>query len=705
MTLLKYLVAALLLAISVNVLAAPTYELPYNKWKIISLPATPPDSANTVEGVLGDDMGESGSYNQNWVVYAYNTETNSYGNPLAKTDVLEIGKGYWIIQEIQSGASVTLDMPAGSTETPSTESINLAASKEGSTHQWNLVGSPFATSLNLGDLRLNTSARSCSDGSCDLENAQETTLLHGKVWVYDDNGYVQKGVADQLGAWQGIWAATLEGSQNHTLALEINSSRTLNGVIKNQVDGTPLSGIEVQVGSHIATTTAAGTYSVSVGDALPERVVVNIKGNGFSTTGETIDIPHNETATLDIDMLPVAFTGTFNPAQAITAKVVNSPAQVFIEANSLVDETGSFPTAGDVTAILTPIDPSLDIDLMPGDMTVETGEPIQSFGALTAEFTNTAGNQLNLASGKTATIRIPASDKGIGTPATIPLYYYDNEQGFWVEEGSATLVTDASGTYYEGTVQHFSTWNADILFDSIGIKGCVQDETGSKVANALVNMEGSNYNGMASTRTDAEGNFTVSAMRNAVSLIMASTSSQVSNTIKVGDNESTANDIVTIADCLILGETPLSVRLTWGQNPNDLDTHVTGPNYHIYYGNQGSLTSEPFGQLDVDDTSSFGPEVFTALRFPEAGTYHYTIHRYSGSSDIGASPAKVELTLDGSTIDYFPPTGTVTDWWHVFDIVVNTSGGITITDVNTWSDTSTGSNGSAAEEEILPAKK
>jgi len=704
MTLLKYFVTALLLTVSVNVLAVPTFELPYNKWKMISLPATPPDSANTVASILGDDLGESGSYNENWVVYAYNTETNSYGTPLAETDVLEKGKGYWIVQKIQSGVSVTLDMPAGSTETPSTELINLAASTESSAHQWNLVGNPLASSLNLGDLRLITNVQSCSDGGCDLDDAQENTLLNGKVWTYSDSRYVPKGVADQLEAWQGFWVIALEGSQNHTLALGINSNRTLNGVIKNQVDGTPLPGIEVQVGSHIGITTAAGTYSVSVDNALPERVVVNVRGNGFATTGETIDIPQNETAALGIDLLPVAFTGTFNPAQVFTAQVENSPAQVLIEANSLRDETGNLPAAGDITAILTPIDPSLDIDLMPGDMTVETGEPIQSFGALTAEFIDAAGNELNLAPGTTATIRIPVADKGIGAPATIPLYYYDNEQGFWVKEGSAILTTDASGTYYEGTVQHFSTWNADMLFNTIAIKGCVQNETGSKVANALINMEGSNYNGMASTQTDAEGNFTVSAMRNAVSLIMASTSSQVSNTIKVGDNESTATDIVTIADCLILGETPLSVRLTWGQNPDDLDTHVTGPNYHIFYGSKGSLTSEPFGQLDVDDTSSFGPEVFTALRFPEAGTYHYTIHRFSGSSDIGASPAKVELTLDGSTIEYFPPSGTALDWWHVFDIVVNASGDVTITDVSTWSVALPGSSESSAES-ILPAKK
>jgi hypothetical protein len=40
-----------------------------------------------------------------------------------------------------------------------------------------------------------------------------------------------------------------------------------------------------------------------------------------------------------------------------------------------------------------------------------------------------------------------------------------------VEEGSATLA--AGRTYYEGSVRHFSTWNADQVLQSVEVAGCV----------------------------------------------------------------------------------------------------------------------------------------------------------------------------------------------------------------------------------------
>ena len=131
MTSIKYLVTCLLLIASSSGLAAPpTFTLPYDQWRMISLPASPPASANTVGDILGDNMEAGGDYGQNWVVYAYDTSANGYGNALSLTDTMEKGKGYWVIQNFKE-EGVTLDMPANSTETPASEAIPLAASKDG----------------------------------------------------------------------------------------------------------------------------------------------------------------------------------------------------------------------------------------------------------------------------------------------------------------------------------------------------------------------------------------------------------------------------------------------------------------------------------------------------------------------------------------------------------------------------------------------
>ena len=485
------------------------------------------------------------------------------------------------------------------------------------------------------------------------------------------------------------------------------TNRTVTGEVAHFATGSALSGINIRIGSQTTRTNSNGEYSVPVATSQPGRVTVIASGNGFSSTSETITIGTNNGATgaLDIDLLPIAFSGSFNPSNAFTAQVPNSPAQVVIAAGSLVNSSGNVPT-GNVRADLTPINPALDIDVMPGEMMISSGAPIASYGALTVDFTDTSGSELNLATGQTATIRIPVSNRGSApVPATIPLFFFDDTQGYWVEEGSATLSAD--GTYYEGTVSHFSTWNADYLFDSITISGCVQDESGNKVRNALINMEGFDYNGATSSRSNSNGNFSILAQRNAVSLVVASTSDKVTNTIKIGDNESTASN-VSVTDCLILGDSPLTVRLTWGQNPEDLDTHVVGPSgYHIWWLGQGSLSSAPLAQLDVDDVTSFGPEVFTALSFPEPGTYHYAIHHFAGSSTISASPARVELTIFGDTTVFFPPAGQSSSdiWWNVFDIIIDADGNLSINTINTWSVNAPNETGRAARRMFMPSKK
>lgn len=134
------------------------------------------------------------------------------------------------------------------------------------------------------------------------------------------------------------------------------------------------------------------------------------------------------------------------------------------------------------------------------------------------------------------------------------------------------------------------------------------------------------------------------------------------------------------------------VILTWGQNPSDLDSHMTGPNadstrWHVYYSQR---TSGGICGLDVDDTTSYGPETITcpatgSVTSLRNGIYRYSVHHYSGSSTIGASGAAVRLEFaNGTVYNYSPPsTGWVgsNDVWTVFELTVN-NGWISVAPVN-----------------------
>jgi len=133
------------------------------------------------------------------------------------------------------------------------------------------------------------------------------------------------------------------------------------------------------------------------------------------------------------------------------------------------------------------------------------------------------------------------------------------------------------------------------------------------------------------------------------------------------------------------------VILTWGENPNDLDSHMTGPNadgsrWHVDFADDAS---GGICALDVDDTTSYGPETITC---PESslvslrnGIYRYSVHQYAGSGTIGTSAASVRLEFaNGTVYNYTPPAGAwlgVNDVWTVFELTVN-NGSISVAPVN-----------------------
>ncbi len=132
-----------------------------------------------------------------------------------------------------------------------------------------------------------------------------------------------------------------------------------------------------------------------------------------------------------------------------------------------------------------------------------------------------------------------------------------------------------------------------------------------------------------------------------------------------------------------------TIVLNWGLNPNDIDSHLTGPStsdnnsrFHIYYSQQQYLTNGVYQDNENDANltnpcasssivASYGPETTTLCRPIAGGLYKYYIHHYAGTSTIGASSALVTLTLaNGTTRTFTPPSTGSTgddDIWHVFN--------------------------------------
>jgi len=318
----------------------------------------------------------------------------------------------------------------------------------------------------------------------------------------------------------------------------------------------PISGATVETDIGTATTPADGKFSVSAPSG--DRTIVHVEATGFAEAFPVARVISGQTSNLGVKLVPIGVTETVSVAAGGIVSVPNSPAQVTIPANGLVPRAGGTP-AGSVNVALTPINPAEDTNLMPGGFNgISAGggstQPIESFGAMLVDLRDSAGTRYTLAGGKTSTIRIPLGTNSANPPATVPLWFFDETAGVWKEEGTATLQGTAPDQYYEGTVAHFSYWNADIVMERIFVTGCVKNPNGQPVAEALVRTDGIDYTGVAADFTAADGIFQVAMRKNSrAKLALFEFNLQtfnfgpISNTVNVGPS---ATDIA-LPNCLV----------------------------------------------------------------------------------------------------------------------------------------------------------
>ena len=154
--------------------------------------------------------------------------------------------------------------------------------------------------------------------------------------------------------------------------------------------------------------------------------------------------------------------------------------QLHFLANGIVSGNGNAYT-GEVIVTAKRIatdDPRLT-DLMPGGLIAMDAEGatrvLGTIGMVAVELRSSAGEELNLANGSKATVLFQvADDQLVNAPSEIPLWYFDEDRGLWIEEGIATL---QNGSYI-GEVAHFSFWNCDAPFPLIHLCGQISCSNG-----------------------------------------------------------------------------------------------------------------------------------------------------------------------------------------------------------------------------------
>jgi len=264
----------------------------------------------------------------------------------------------------------------------------------------------------------------------------------------------------------------------------ISVSRNFHGLVLD-TSGNPISNATVSIGTSTVQTNTNGLFSVANASVKERFAYIKVSKTGF-INGSRVLVPKIGDNQVNIMMIP-------NTPTATVSSGVNS--EVALSNGTKVKFSGAFKDAngnaytGNVQVGLYHLKPSNTYlsEIMPGSLLASNanGESkvLETFGMLHVELTGSNGQKLNLANNTTAEISLDIDVSQLSSsPASIPLWSFDETTGMWKEEGSASKV----GNKYVGNVSHFSWWNCDLQSSQCNVTVTVNNNAGIPVSGLKV---------------------------------------------------------------------------------------------------------------------------------------------------------------------------------------------------------------------------
>ncbi|MEA3372878.1 MAG: hypothetical protein U9Q62_04230 [Campylobacterota bacterium] len=292
-----------------------------------------------------------------------------------------------------------------------------------------------------------------------------------------------------------------------------NGPASINGQVTDSKTSEGIANVVVSYGSCTASTDSEGYYTLS-NVVTSERAVLNFSHQGYYRNSSIIQIDHylEDTTTLSPNYLEYAFDAF--DAQSI----YNTQESTIIDATNAATITLSaaeYRTAGgdnyigDVIAEAAYLNVTTDIDreafpgAYEGITSADSIVPFVSYGAIALELKDNNGNTLDFSGN--AILTFPSL--GLSEHNIIPLWFYDYNQGVWIEEGFAELQQDGT---YKGEVSHIGTWSLNVPVENAPgtyLARIVYGD-GTPVKDARVHTIGTNWI-RTCLSTDADGMFQI----------------------------------------------------------------------------------------------------------------------------------------------------------------------------------------------------
>ena len=268
---------------------------------------------------------------------------------------------------------------------------------------------------------------------------------------------------------------------------------SFSGVVKNGNLGLP--NVTVKTGTQTVQTDQNGFYKFDQVNVHNGRVIIDFEKAGYMSV--TRSIPEGQNTRLDVNMMAIAAEQVLDSESDGSIQINTGSGTMIVYLGSGYKTENGAAYTGSVTAKAVYLNPDDEkfADQMPGDLSAKRtdGSEAQliSYGMVGVELTGSNGQKLELSNDNDALLTFPIPDKFKSLdvlPATIPLWYFDEAQGLWIEEGTARL-TDGN-TAYRGTVQHFSWHNLDSPEAKATLKITVKDSNGKVLKYVPVDIDG-----------------------------------------------------------------------------------------------------------------------------------------------------------------------------------------------------------------------
>jgi hypothetical protein len=241
------------------------------------------------------------------------------------------------------------------------------------------------------------------------------------------------------------------------------------GVVKTEY-GAILEDVQIQIGNAVTTTDRNGVFVMNNVNVFENFAYIKANKQGYMP-GSRVVIPKPDGVNrIEIRLHKQEATGRVMAGEA---------SELRLSGGAIIQFEGEFITEVDGNSYFGPVDvvahylrPNRGTTFfqMPGGLFGQTlsneARGLETYGMVSVSLFSPANQPLQIAPDTKAKIKFPVdfSQTDIA-PETVPLWSFDEELGYWKEEGVATK----EDNYFVTEVDHFSWWNCDIPMNIVNL--------------------------------------------------------------------------------------------------------------------------------------------------------------------------------------------------------------------------------------------